>query len=88
MATTSSDNWDTKEDSKPMLNTVTGTPNDSVSIKNLRESFVDDVFVLKGKWTFIIMFALLQTAIGFQLGYIFCYTNQITPALNAKYGWP
>ena len=33
------------------------------------------------------MFAALQTAIGFQLGYIFCYTNQITPALNAKFGW-
>ena len=33
------------------------------------------------------MFACLQTAIGFQLGYIFCYTNQITPALNAKFGW-
>lgn len=33
------------------------------------------------------MFAILQTAIGFQLGYIFCYTNQITPALNAKFHW-
>lgn len=33
------------------------------------------------------MFALLQTVIGFQLGYIFCYTNQITPALNARFGW-
>ena len=33
------------------------------------------------------MFAILQTAIGFQLGYIFCYTNQITPALNARFGW-
>mmetsp|Transcript_15113 Transcript_15113/g.19110 ORF Transcript_15113/g.19110 Transcript_15113/m.19110 type:complete len:193 (-) Transcript_15113:971-1549(-) len=42
---------------------------------------------LRGKWTFIIMFALLQTAIGFQLGYIFCYTNQITPALNEKFNW-
>ena len=25
--------------------------------------------------------------IGFQLGYIMCYTNQINPALNAKFGW-
>ena len=42
---------------------------------------------LKGRCSFIVMFACLQTAIGFQLGYIFCYTNQITPALNAKFGW-
>ena len=42
---------------------------------------------LRGRWSFIVMFALLQTAIGFQLGYIFCYTNQITPALDAKFGW-
>ena len=33
------------------------------------------------------MFAVLQTVIGFQLGYIFCYTNQITPALNARFDW-
>ena len=33
------------------------------------------------------MFALLQTVIGFQLGYIMCCTNQITPAINAKFGW-
>lgn len=47
----------------------------------------EDVTDLKGQWCFLIMFACLQTAIGFQLGYIFCYTNQITPALNAKFGW-
>ena len=33
------------------------------------------------------MFGLLQTLVGFQLGYVFCYTNQISPALNAKFGW-
>ena len=26
-------------------------------------------------------------SIGFQLGYVMCYTNQIAPALNAKFGW-
>ena len=33
------------------------------------------------------MFAFYQTVIGFQLGYIFCYTNQITAAMNAKFDW-
>ena len=42
---------------------------------------------LKGRTNFVLMFALLQFVIGFQLGYIMCYTNQINPALNAKFGW-
>ena len=33
------------------------------------------------------MFALFQTSVGFQLGYVFCYTNQINPALQAKFNW-
>ena len=86
MATKVSDNWDSKDDSKPILNTATVTSNDSeLDVKP--STFHDELLNLKGRWKFIIMFAFLQTAIGFQLGYIFCYTNQITPALNAKFGW-
>ena len=35
----------------------------------------------------MVLFLILQTALGFQIGYVFCYTNQLTPALNAKYDW-
>lgn len=30
---------------------------------------------------------MLQTVVGFQLGYVMCYVNQIAPALNLKFGW-
>jgi hypothetical protein len=43
--------------------------------------------VFTPRTVFLVMFALFQTSVGFQIGYVFCYTNQITPALNAKFGW-
>jgi len=82
------DQFSTKQESSTMvLNTATVTVDNSNGSDVPPSTFHDEMGGLKGRWSFIIMFACLQTAIGFQLGYIFCYTNQITPALNAKFGW-
>ena len=81
-----SDHKMANESSTLVMNTATVTVDNSNG-SDAPTTFQDELAGLKGRWSFIIMFACLQTAIGFQLGYIFCYTNQITPALNAKFGW-
>ena len=67
-----------------------GKTQDSASvIKDMKtqDSAHEELSRMKGNSMYVFMFALFQTFVGFQLGYIFCYTNQMAPALDAKFGW-
>ena len=41
----------------------------------------------KATTKFLVLFMILQTSLGFQIGYVFSYTNQLSPALSAKFSW-
>jgi len=62
---------DSKHTRSDLLNTLVEENTDTEG----RSTYTEHLVKLRGRWTFILMFAFLQTVIGFQLGYIFCYTN-------------
>jgi len=46
-----------------------------------------NVRFLETKKSFKTMFSLFTLVCGYQLGYIFCYTNTCIDVFNVKFGW-